>query len=69
MLFPDVGPLWPALLGCTRAAAGGYGTGVGRSATVTAAGGVHGFPAALTTLIGRDGLVREVAGLLGSTGW
>src|SRR5215471_175082 len=37
----------------------------GGSATVAAAGGVHGFPAALTTLIGRDGLVREVAGLLG----
>jgi predicted ATPase/DNA-binding CsgD family transcriptional regulator len=29
------------------------------------AGGVHGFPAALTGLIGRDGPVREVAGLLG----
>jgi len=28
------------------------------------AGGVHGFPAALTNFIGRDGPVREVAGLL-----
>src|SRR6516165_7899560 len=29
-----------------------------------AAGGMHGFPAALTSFIGRDGPVREVAGLL-----
>jgi predicted ATPase/DNA-binding CsgD family transcriptional regulator len=31
---------------------------------VTAAGGVHGFPAALTSFIGRAGPVAEVAGLL-----
>ena len=31
----------------------------------TVAGGVHGVPAALTSFIGRDGPVREVAGLLG----
>jgi non-specific serine/threonine protein kinase len=37
---------------------------VGQSAAVTAAGGVHGFPAALTSFIGRTGPVREVAGLL-----
>jgi MoxR-like ATPase len=37
---------------------------VGGSATVAAAGGVHGFPAALTSFIGRDGPLREVAGLL-----
>jgi predicted ATPase/DNA-binding CsgD family transcriptional regulator len=30
----------------------------------TVAGGVHGVPAALTSFIGRDGPVREVAGLL-----
>ena len=30
-----------------------------------AAAGVHGFPAVLTSFIGRAGLVREVAGLLG----
>ena len=29
-----------------------------------AAGGMHGFPAALTSFIGRDGPLREVAGLL-----
>ena len=34
------------------------------SAEVTAAGGVHGFPAELTSFIGRAGPVREVAGLL-----
>ena len=42
----------------------GYGTGVGRSAAASATGGVHGFPAALTSFIGRAGPVREVAGLL-----
>jgi predicted ATPase/class 3 adenylate cyclase/DNA-binding CsgD family transcriptional regulator len=31
---------------------------------VSVAGGVHGFPAALTSFVGRDGPVREVAGLL-----
>jgi predicted ATPase len=30
----------------------------------TGVGGVYGFPAALTSFIGRDGAVREVAGLL-----
>jgi hypothetical protein len=41
-----------------------YGAGVGRSAAATAPGGMHGFPAALTSFIGRAGAVREVAGLL-----
>jgi predicted ATPase/DNA-binding CsgD family transcriptional regulator len=36
---------------------------VGQSAAAAAVG-VHGFPAALTSFIGRDGPVREVAGLL-----
>ena len=31
---------------------------------VAAAAGVHGFPAVLTSFIGRDGPLREVAGLL-----
>jgi predicted ATPase len=39
-----------------------YGRGV--SAAETTAGGVHGFPAALTSFIGRDGPVRSVADLL-----
>ena len=38
---------------------------MGESAAATAAGGVHGFAPALTSFIGRDGPVREVAGLLG----
>jgi predicted ATPase/DNA-binding CsgD family transcriptional regulator len=42
----------------------GYGTGVGVSAMAAATGGVHGFPAALSSFIGRAGPVREVAGLL-----
>jgi hypothetical protein len=43
-----------------------YGTGVGVSAAETgAAGGVHGFPAELTSFVGRAGPVHEVAGLLG----
>jgi predicted ATPase/DNA-binding CsgD family transcriptional regulator len=49
---------------CTAAAACGYGTGVGRSAAATAVGEVHGFPAALTSFIGRAGAARDVAGLL-----
>src|SRR6516162_1037319 len=48
---------------CTAGAACGYATGVGGS-SVTAAGGVHGFPAVLTSFIGRDGPLREVAELL-----
>ena len=36
---------------------------MGQSAVVSA-GGVHGFPAVLTSFIGRAGPVREVAGLL-----
>ena len=53
-----------ALPGLYVVAGCGYGTGVGRSEVVTAAGGVHGFPAALTSFVGRDGELREVAGLL-----
>jgi hypothetical protein len=41
-------------------AARGYGTDV----TLSAAGGGHGFGAALTSLIGRAGPLREVTGLL-----
>ena len=37
---------------------------MGGSAAGVAAGGVHGFPAVLTSFIGRAGPVREVAGLL-----
>jgi predicted ATPase/DNA-binding CsgD family transcriptional regulator len=37
---------------------------VGVSAAETAAGSVHGFPAVLTSFVGRAGPVREVAGLL-----
>jgi predicted ATPase/DNA-binding CsgD family transcriptional regulator len=49
---------------CTAVAACGYGTGVGVSAAATGAGGVYGFPAVLTSFVGRAGQVREVAGLL-----
>jgi predicted ATPase/DNA-binding CsgD family transcriptional regulator len=38
---------------------------VGQFAAPTASGGVHGFPAALTSFVGRAGPVREVADLLG----
>jgi hypothetical protein len=41
---------------------GGYGTAVGEA--VAAAGGVHGFPAAPASFIGRAGPVRELAVLL-----
>jgi predicted ATPase/DNA-binding CsgD family transcriptional regulator len=51
-------------LGCTQVAARGYCIGVGESAAVTAADDVRSFPAALTSFIGRDGPLREVAELL-----
>jgi hypothetical protein len=38
---------------------------VERSALVDAAGGTHGFPAALTSFVGRASVVAEVAGQLG----
>jgi predicted ATPase len=38
---------------------------VGQSAELTAAGGVHNFPAVLTSFIGRADPVRDVAALLG----
>ena len=38
-----------------------YGVGASEAAV---AGGVHGFPVALTSFVGRDGPVRHVAGLL-----
>ena len=41
---------------------------MGRSAAATAASEVHGFPAALTSFVGRAGAVREVAGLLDQAG-
>jgi hypothetical protein len=40
-----------------------FGTGMEGAAAGTAAGGVHGFPAVLASFVGRDGAVREVAGL------
>jgi hypothetical protein len=57
-------PFGQPVLGCTPVAVRAYGTGVGQSAAGTAAGGLHGFPAALTSFIGRAGPVRDVAGLL-----
>ena len=49
---------------CTPVAACGYGTGVGGTAAAVTESGVHGFPAELTSFIGRAEAVREVAGLL-----
>jgi predicted ATPase/DNA-binding CsgD family transcriptional regulator len=40
-------------------------TAVERSAVAGAAGGMHGFPAALTSFVGRGGVVDEIAGLVG----
>ncbi len=45
-------------------AARGYCFGVGESAPVAAADDVRGFPAVLTSFVGRDGPLREVAELL-----
>jgi predicted ATPase/DNA-binding CsgD family transcriptional regulator len=52
-------------LGCTGFAVRGYGTGVKGAAAGMAAAGVHGFPAVLTSFVGREQAVREVADLLG----
>ena len=57
-------PEWGGWAGLYGGVACGYGTGVGRSAVATGVGAVYGFPAALTSFIGRAGAVREVAGLL-----
>src|SRR6201996_554727 len=43
---------------------GGTRLGLARPVANPVGGGVHGFPAVLTGFSGRDGLVREVAGLL-----
>jgi predicted ATPase/DNA-binding CsgD family transcriptional regulator len=51
--------------GCTAVAACGYGTGVGGLPAAAAGGGLRGFPAVLTSFVGRAGAVRDVAGLLG----
>ena len=53
-----VSPTAPPAVGLYGGGSGGYGTAVGESAPVTAAGGVHGFPAALTSFIGRAGPLR-----------
>jgi len=51
-------------LGCTVAAARGYGTGVEGPDAAAPVAEVHGFPAALTSFVGREEAVRDVAGLL-----
>jgi hypothetical protein len=51
--------LLPGTAGLYGGGGGGYGTAVGEA--VTMAGGVHGFPAARTSFVGRAGPVREVA--------
>src|ERR1700722_14337152 len=38
---------------------------VERFTVTTSAGSVHGFPAALTSFVGRGGMVDEIAGQLG----
>ena len=55
---------WWSRLDCTGFAVRGYGTGVEGLAAGMAAVGVHGFPAVLTSFVGREQAVREVAGLL-----
>ena len=42
----------------------GYGTGVGGLPAAAATGGLRGFPAMLTSFIGREEAVRDVARLL-----
>ena len=47
----------------------GYGTGVGGLPAAAGTGGLHGFPAVLTSFIGREEAVRDVTGLLAEYGW
>jgi predicted ATPase/tetratricopeptide (TPR) repeat protein len=54
-------PFWPGLY---WSVARGYGTGVEGSAVGVAAVSVHGFPAVLTSFVGQEQAVREVASLL-----
>jgi len=51
-------------VGCTGSAGCGYGTEVEGAAAGSAAVGAQGFPAVLTSFVGRAGAMREVAGLL-----
>jgi predicted ATPase/DNA-binding CsgD family transcriptional regulator len=60
----DALPRSAAALGCTGGAGPHYGAGVGDLAAGTVGGGVHGFPAALTSFVGRAVPVREAADLL-----
>ena len=74
VLVFDSGVLGGGLVGgldAVAAAAGlydgegcGYGTAVGESPAVAAAGSVHGFPAMRTSFVGRAGPARELADLL-----
>jgi predicted ATPase len=57
------GSLGPTGVGCTPPAAAVMVPAWG-AASADATDGVHGFPAALTSFVGRAGPVREVAGLL-----
>ena len=59
-----VSPTAPSAVGVYGGGGGGYGTAVGESAPVAAAGGVHGFPAALTSFIGRARAVGDVVALV-----
>jgi predicted ATPase len=55
---------WLVRLACTGFPVPGYGTGVEGSAADRTAGGVHGFPAVLTSFVDREQAVRAVTGLL-----
>ena len=52
-------------LGCTAAVDGAYGNRVEGSAAADVAGSMHGFPAALTSFVGRAAVADEICGQLG----
>src|ERR1700749_2760012 len=52
-------------LGCTGFAVRGFGPGREGGAGGLAAASLHSFPAVLTSFVGREQAVREVADLLG----
>jgi predicted ATPase/DNA-binding CsgD family transcriptional regulator len=55
----------PLAVGCTQRCAAVKVIAVGRSEVPDAAGSMHGFPAALTSFVGRAAVVDEISGQLG----
>jgi hypothetical protein len=66
---PGAAPFRPGAAGAVRLLRSEVTPLVWGGVPVATPGGVHGFPAALTSFTGRDGSLREVAGLLAARWW